>query len=284
MEESLKIIQEVEDSVEGILNTLDKNVSKANAELFDLFDELYYSLDKTGGSIKASIKNLRAIDSFRKKLTYELDNGTYSESVTKFLNSFKDNSKLLNSYFSSVVVDFKDNAELYNAVLEYNVDTTTQKMLGAGVDANFKDPLIKILKDNVVSGSNKAQFTKTLTENLIDNNGKLGRYISQVASDSITQFNSNYINTISADLGLNHYYYKGTKISDTRSFCRKLAGKVFTEEELKTIVVNDSAGDGWDGMIAGTNWSNFPIYRGGWRCRHYLLPISKELYDKMKGG
>lgn len=284
MEESLKIIQELEDSVESILNTLDKQVSKANSELFDLFNELYYSLDRSGGSIKASVKNLKAIDAFRSKLSNELSSGTYGEAVSEYLSTFKDNSKLLNGYFSTVVAEFKANTELYKAILDYNVNTTADLLLGSGVNANFEDALIKILKDNVVSGSNRVQFIKTIQKNIIDNSGKLGRYVSQVASDAVTQFNSNYLNTISADLGLKHYYYKGTKISDTRSFCRKLAGHVYTEQELKDIVVVESAGKGWSGMIAGTNWSNFPIYRGGWRCRHYLLPISVELYDKMKGG
>jgi hypothetical protein len=284
MEESLKIIQELEDSVEGVLSTLDKQVSKANSELFDLFNELYYSLDRSNGSIRASVKNLKAIDAFRSKLSNELSTGTYSEAVSDYLASFKDNSKLLNSYFSSVVLEFKDNSALYKAILDYNVNTTADMLLSSGVDANFEDVMIRILKDNVVSGSNRAEFIKTIQENLIDNSGRLGRYVSQVAGDSITQFNSNYLNSISADLGLKHYYYKGTKIADTRSFCGKLAGHVYTEQELKDIVVAESAGKGWSGMIAGTNWSNFPIYRGGWRCRHYLLPISQELYDMMKGG
>lgn len=285
MEESLKIIQGLEDSVESILNTLDSQVSKANSELFTIFEELYFSLDRSGGNIRASVKNLKAIDVFRRKLSNEMATGTYSEAVNKYLASFQENSLILNSYFTSIVGDFKDNKALYETILEYNVNTTAEALLGSGVRANFEDGLIKILKDNVVSGSNKAQFIKTLQENLIDNDGKLGRYVKQVASDSITQFNSNYLNAIGSDLGLNHWYYKGTKTGNSRHFCLMIKGKVYTEEGLRAIVVRESAknnGKGWAGMIKGTNWANFKINRGGWGCKDYLLPISKELYDRMK--
>src|SRR5690606_11463950 len=114
--------------------------------------------------------------------------------------------------------------------------------------------------------------------NEIVDNPKLLRYARQVSSDAITQFNANYINLISDDLGLKHYYYKGTKVDDSRSLCRDLAGKYFKEEDLRSIIQRRSA-SGWGGMIPGTNWATFPRYRGGYNCRHYLIPVSKELYE-----
>jgi hypothetical protein len=171
-------------------------------------------------------------------------------------------------------------------LLKANVQDTASKLLGSGVDANFKDPLIKILRDNVAAGSDKKAFIKTIRENIIgteESKSLLSRYAPQVASDSITQFNSGYINTISKDIGLKHFYYKGTLVRDSRPFCEKLAGKYFTEEQLKEIVETESRknnGKGWSGMIKGTNWTNFPIYRGGWACRHYLIPVTKALYDR----
>jgi hypothetical protein len=43
------------------------------------------------------------------------------------------------------------------------------------------------------------------------------------------------------------------------------------------------------GMIAGTNASNFRINRGGYNCNHQLYPVSaavvpKELRDKFKNA
>jgi hypothetical protein len=272
---------DLESNVEDILNALDKEIPKANSEIFEAFMEFYYSLEKSSnGDVAASVGNLNAINNFKYKIDGLIQNGNYSKSVNKYLNQFSSNSQFINNYFSEVAVNFNKNNSFYNAILEANVSDTANKLLNSGVNANFRDPLIKILRDNVAGGSNKAQFIQTLKNNIIgtkDSPGNLSRYVTQVASDSITQFNSNYIHTVSTDLGLNHYYYKGTKIQDSRPLCSKLAGKYFTEDHLKSIVTNAIP---WAGMVKGENWSTFPIYRGGYNCRHYLIPVSQDLYDR----
>lgn len=284
MPSNFSYFDDLEDHVESTLNQLSKGVNSANDSILDLFTEFYYKLDKsTTGGIKTTVANLKKVDSFRRELQVEIDKGVYNKSVSEYLKSYKDSSKYINDYFSSIVTNFKDNDNLYKAVLESNVSTTANQLLGSGVNANFTDPMTKILKDMVTSGSNKKQFIETIKKNLSPENSKLIRYSNQVASDSITQFNSNYINTISSGLALKYYYYKGTKIEDTRPFCSRLAGKYITEDQLKeffTVQSLSNDGKGWSGMIKGTNWSNFPTYRGGWSCRHYLIPVSKAIYER----
>lgn len=275
---------DLEDHVEGTLNQLAKKVGSANSDLLDMFTEFYYKLDKSNtGGIKTSVSNLKKVDKFKSEIQREIDKGEYNKAVTDYLKSYKDSSKYINDYFSSIVTTFNNNDALYSAILESNVSTTANQLLGSGVNANFTDPMTKILKDMVTSGSNKKHFIETINKNLTGENSKLIRYSNQVASDSITQFNSNYINTISSGLDLKYFYYKGTKIADTRQFCSRLAGKYITEEQLKEFVTTQSEsndGKGWSGMIKGTNWSNFPTYRGGWSCRHYLIPVSRVIYEK----
>lgn len=273
----------LEDHIDEVLSKLDSMIPKANSEIMDAVTELFYSLDKSStGSIQASVKNLKKIDAFKSKISNILENGEYGKAVEDYLGAYTSSSGYLNDYFGTIVNSFKSNDELYQAILESNVSTTSETLLGSGIDANFTDPIVKILKDNVTSGSNKAQFMQSLKDNISGDNGKLVRYTNQVASDSITQFNSNYINTISNDLGLKHFYYKGTKIKTTRPFCDHIAGKYFTEKTLHKYFDQQQSlngGKGWNGMIKGENWSNFPIYRGGYGCRHYLIPVSQELYD-----
>jgi hypothetical protein len=273
----------LEDQVQEVLDNLSSQIPKANAELQDAFIEFYYTLDKSStGNIRASVTNLKKIDAFKSKVSNILQDGEYGGAINEYVDGFTNSSDILNNYFGAIVQNFQDNDALYQAILDSNVNSTLNSMLGSGIDANFTNPIIDILKKNVTSGSNKADFMNTLKANLNDDTGLLSRYVNQVASDSITQFNSNYINTISNDLGLKYYYYKGTKIRDTRQFCLRLSGKYLTEGQLKAYVQQQmtlNSGKGWDGMIKGENWSNFPVYRGGWGCRHYLIPISKELYD-----
>jgi hypothetical protein len=283
MANPINIFDDLEDHVDEVLNDLNKMIPKANSELTDLFLELYYQLDKSStGTIEASVKNLNLINNFRSRIDQTLMDGTYGESVNDYLSSYTSSSKYLNDYFGTIVNTFKANDKLYTSILKSNVDTTANSLLNSGIDANFTDSILKVLKDNVTSGSNKADFIKSISANLNDETGLLSRYVKQVAHDSIYQFNANYTNTISKDLGLTYYFYKGTKISDTRPFCNQLAGKYITEEQLKEFVTQQSQlnkGKGWQGMVKGENWSNFKIYRGGYQCRHYLIPVSKEIYD-----
>lgn len=282
--DGLSYFDQLEDQTQGALDSLDTQVAKANADISETIKGLYFQLDRdSSGNIKPSVDNLKLIDSFKNILSNILEKGAYGIAIGEFFKSFSKGSGYMDNYFTATTDVFRPTNGLYQAILESNISTTADQLLGAGVNANFRDPIIKILKDAVTSGSTKAEFIQTIEENVVDNNGILGRYINQVASDSITQFNSNYINTISKDLGLKYYYYKGTKIKDSRSFCKQLAGKYITADQLKAFVEQQmqlNGGKGWDGMIKGENWSNFPIYRGGWNCRHYLIPVSKSIYDQ----
>lgn len=282
----LSIFNDLEDSVDGILSDLQKKIPEANDEIIEAFTEFYYELDKNAaGNISASVDNLKKINKFRGTLDKVIQSGEYSSAVTGYLKGFKASSTIINKYFSSIAVEFENKPEFYKAILQANVNNTADKLLGAGIDANFKNPILKILQDNVVLGSNRKAFTQSIRDNILGQEGevsKLARYSNQVAGDSITQFNSNYIKTISDDLGLSCYYYRGTKIADTRPFCSKIAGKYFTEENLKKYVESQmklNGGKGWSGIIKGENWNTFAIMRGGYSCRHYLIPISKSMYD-----
>jgi hypothetical protein len=284
----LSTFDDLEDDVNGILDDLEKAIPEANQEIYEAFNDFYFELDRnSSGNISASVDNLKKVNSFRGKIDKVIQRGEYGDAVTNYLKGFKASSKIINKYFSSIAVEFENKPEFYKALLDQNVKDTADKLLGSGIDANFKNPLLKVLQDNVVSGSNRKAFTKSIKDNIIGLEGetsKLLRYSNQVSSDSITQFNSNYIKTISDDLGLLHYYYRGTKIADTRPFCSRIAGKYFTEENLKKYVESQmklNNGKGWSGMVKGENWNNFSIFRGGYSCRHYLIPISRSMYDSV---
>jgi hypothetical protein len=194
------------------------------------------------------------------------------------VNTFSKNSSLIHEYFESGYINTEKG--IYKAILADSETEALNSLLGSGISNNFSDAIIKSLKDSVVAGSDTKQVTQILTNYIKGDKEKLGkltRYVNQVSADTISQFNSAYMDRISRDLGLKHFYYKGTKKNDSRELCVHLAGKFFKEEELSDYITKRAL-TGWSGMIPGTNWSNFKIYRGGYNCRHYLLPVSETVY------
>src|SRR4028119_959351 len=272
----LDIIQQLQETSDEALNALQQALPAANKQLAAELGEFLYSLDKTSsGKIKPTIANLKKVDGFRKVLNKVTDGQLYNAAVGAFISQFSRVSKLMDLYFVTVTASYSVKP-LYEAVRQANIDTTVASLLGSGLDANLKDPVIRLLKQNIAGGSDSRALRSLLEADILGTptiNPTLTRYVKQVSSDSLYQFEANYLQVVSNDLGLQHYYYQGTTIGDSRIFCVQRAGKYFRADEVK-----EWAELSWSGRIKGTNASNILTNRGGYGCRHLIIPVSKELY------
>jgi len=93
------------------------------------------------------------------------------------------------------------------------------------------------------------------------------RYATQIVHDSLMQFDSSITVQTGKESGADAWKYYGSNINDTRDFCRKHAGKTYTEDEIREIWSGD-----WAGKAAGDPF----IVRGGYGCRHHWRPVFKE--------
>jgi hypothetical protein len=71
------------------------------------------------------------------------------------------------------------------------------------------------------------------------------------------------------------FLYQGRPIGSTRSFCRERAGKYWHREEIKEWGRNAKFKP-WKGMHKGTNEANIFLLKGGYACRHLLVPVSRQ--------
>lgn len=277
----LDILNNLEDSLQSSLDAFQKDMPKINDELFNELSDLIGKLKKSSnGNIATSIENLKIVNKINTDFDKIIQDSNYSDSVKEFVQGFKDSNKFTNEYFSTIATSFKANNELYRAILDSNINTTIESLLGSGINANFKEPIINSIRQNVISGTNSIALRKSLEDQIKGTKEKdalLMRYTKQVSSDTIHQYNANYFQAISKDLDLQYYYYKGTKIDDTRPFCAARAGKYFTKAEVEAWTDHK-----WAGEIPGTDKFTIFTYRGGYNCRHLLIPVSKALYDKFK--
>lgn len=277
MESLFDIIDSLDIQASDLAEQLAKSYPNAEKGMMDIIDEFIYSLDRSGVTIKANTANLKAINKLRTSLSNYVSDSEYSTAASKFVNDFSGLNVTMNAYFSEMAVTLTKEAQ-YKIITDVAIQSTYESLTGAEIEASVIEPVLSIIRDSIVSGGDRNALKKAISEYLVENT-KLAKYADQIATDSVHQYTNNYLNTIAADIGLNHFYYKGTKIADSRPFCVKCAGKYFTESELKAIITSMNP---WSGMIPGTTWANFSSNRGGYRCRHYLLPVTEAIYKKYK--
>jgi hypothetical protein len=275
-QEIIKQIQDLQLAIESRMGkALPQVFAKLSDQVIDLASEL--SLDA-----KDRAKTIKQLIKLKKDIADTIiNNSTYQAQVAEVIEGYKLLADLSNEFISISIGDFKPKTELYKAILEANIATTKDALLGAGIRENFGTAIQEVLKDNIAGVGTRTELNKTLRkfiEGTPEEAPFLNRYIKQTTNDSVMTFNSEYIQTISDDLGVEHYLYAGTLIADSRAFCTARAGRYFTKEEVQ----NWASLKGWDGRMKGTNSTTIFVYRGGYNCRHQLWPVSLEQYESAK--
>ena len=274
--ELIKQIQELQLAIESRMDeALPRVFAKLSDQVIDLASDL--SLDP-----KDRAKSLKELIKLKKDIANTIiTNAPYQLQVAEVIKGFEMLAELSNEYITLAIGDFKPKKALYEAILEANIATTKDALLGAGIRENFGTAIQEVLKDNIAGVGSRSELNKTLRK-FIEGSPQdapfLNRYIKQTTNDSVMTFNAEYIQTIAEDLDVEYYYYQGTLIADSRPFCVSRAGRYFTTDEVKAWPNLK----GWQGRMAGTNSSTIFIYRGGYNCRHQLWPVSKEQYDAAK--
>lgn len=195
---------------------------------------------------------------------------------------------------------FNSKNSFYQDILEFSKQKTALDLLDSGVDVNFLSPILTKIQDSITVGGNVNDLVSELEDYITGGDqgvGALKRYVSQVSSDSITQFNANYNQAVTSDLGFEFYKYTGTVIGNTRPFCDHFANKYLHKKEVEKLGQGTDPNTGkklskqdLKGRIKGTNSSSIFTYRGGWNCRHYFSPlptrsVPKEILKKnLKNG
>ena len=271
--ELIKKTQELQMAIERRMdNALPKVFDKLSNQVIDLAGNL--SLDP-----KDRAKSLKEMIKLKKEISDTIiNNSLYQSQVAEVGKGFEMLSELSNEYIGTIIDNFKPKKALYEAILEANIATTKDALLGAGIRSNFGTAIQEVLKDNISGIGTRSELYKTLRKFIQGSDLEkpfLQRYIKQTTNDAVMTFNSEYIQTIAEDLDVEYYLYAGTIIEDTRSFCQARTGRYFTTDEVKAWANLK----GWQGRMAGTNSSTIFIYRGGYNCRHQLWPVSKEQYE-----
>ena len=181
----------------------------------------------------------------------------YDQIVTSFMDEFGE-------------LNIPDN---FKTLTQVDLDTITQLKFQSfsGYEEIANRYLTEInanVYQNAIAGKPFEEMVKDIRGLITGDEDRRGRsmsgYASQIAHDSVMQFDGQFTVYKAKEAGLNKYKYTGTLVRDSRDHCRKHINKIYTEEEIRRI---------WQGSWAGKSEGDPFIVSGGYRCRHTWLPV-----------
>lgn len=293
-----------------IIKQIDKAIEKFNSKIpaaqkrayEGIADELK-RLDTKNGKIKTTVANLKVIQSIKNKLNRLIVTPEYLKDVKEFVTQFNEITKLQNEYWKSVEEKFTPRP-LLREIRKQTIADTIKNLTESGIGAGVADPIASILRTNITTGGSYGQLTEQLREKMLNTTteGSLQKYARQITTDSINQYNAQYTQAVSSDLGYEWFAYQGSEIMTSRPFCQamvennryfhisqvpnllkgldvegnKLKYKDNKTGDNKTVEIYEKT-DLPHGFIPGTNVANFFVNRGGFFCGHQTRPVSERI-------
>lgn len=297
-----QIINQINDLVENSANSFNGKVPALQQRVLDEINVLLKDLTLKGGRIQANIANVRLVGIISRKLQKLIFDEGYKSDVTEYLKAFKSISTLQNQYFKALNERYKP-TKMLEAVKADSINSTLDGLTEAGLKSNVLDPIKKMLNQSVTTGGSYKELQDMLRVNLTDDDtgdGIMSRYLKTYTVTSVSQYSRNYSQTASQGLNFKWFRYTGSNIKTTRCFCLAMTKKEFFHiSEIPALLAGDfpefqaqecqiySKTGLPDGMINGTNVSNFNTLAGGWNCQHGIYPVPdafvpQALRDKFK--
>jgi len=205
-----------------------------------------------------------------KNLT-EVDLATINALKTQSFSGFED----IAERFLKIINDEVYQSTIAGRPFEDMVKNIRQHINGVYQRSNTREinELVDFINENKFNISKKVEVEEAVrklhTQYASDRAGNnLRRYSGQIAHDSVMQFHGQFTVAKAKNSGLNHFRYTGTLVRDSRPFCQNMLNKTLTEKEIRDIWNNQ----GWAGKSTGDPF----IVRGGYRCRHTLIPTNPD--------
>lgn len=287
------------DRITKAIEQFNKKIPATQRAMLDAVEEELRRLDVTDGRIKPTVANIKIVASIKSKMLRLIVTDEYTAELKQFIQAFRDITTLQNQYWKSVERTFKPRSIL-KQIRQQAISDTVAKLGEAGIGTNIGNQIADMLNQNITTGGSYKDLLSQLRGLVVDtpeSDGLFNRYAKQITVDSINQYNANYTQIVSSDLGYQWFAYDGADIKTTRPFCDAMTDfRYFHISEVPRLLRADDLyymKDGkrikvplYDktelphGMIPGTNPENFFVRRGGYNCGHQVRPVSEILVKR----
>jgi hypothetical protein len=178
---------------------------------------------------------------------------------------------LNNEYFSSISDSFKENRIFIRRLQQQTIQSIESNILGDGLNAQVKMPLVNILNRNVNAGGQFHGFlqeVRTYVEGTESLDGRLLSYSRGFLRDALFQYSRGFQEAMTNDLKLEFYLYAGGLQDTSREFCVERAGNYYHRKEIESW-----ADLTWRGKNPLTTSSSIFVFVAGYNCSHEMVPV-----------
>ena len=209
------------------------------------------------------------------ELRKDLKRFIFEEYSTTADSLIRDYDKLVNEFMKEFgELNIPDN---FKTLTKVDLETITQ--LKYQSFSGFQDIADRYLNEisanvyqNAIAGRSFEDMVldiKAKINGAVDVRGRpMSTYASQIAHDSVMQFDGQFTIYKSKSAGLKSFEYVGANDGATRPFCKRHVGNIYNEKQIRTIWKTGE----WKGKSSGDPF----IVRGGYRCRHTFLPVDRD--------
>lgn len=273
------IIRRRDDLVEKVPEEFISAVERAQNSLADELINFLQGLKTEGGKIEHIPANIQMTFRMREQIRVWLRRQGYYAAVSDFGKQYDELLKAGREYYrfldlpgSFTERDLETLSQVRKQDLDFLLngdETIINSTYNAVTDAVYKEVTFRDLQKQLT-----ALHTDKILPDGRELNGLLKRYSATYANTAFAAFDRKIQNIKSAELGLEHFLFSGGLIKDSRDFCKRRSGKVFTKKQVQSWEKMS-----WTGKAEGRSiWE----YLGGWNCQHLLTPVTGEIAEELK--
>lgn len=253
-------------------------VDRKQRQVMETILEEIGMLQTEGGQILVNDLNINRINVIMNSLRQTFFDAEYQGALTEFVGQMEKQALLTQELIKTGIGDLSGQSLFTNLIRESQKNAVI--LLGeAAVEQEYFLPIKEVLLQNVTTGAGIKETTKALrliATNNPEGDGFIYRYAKTTARTYFSQADAEYTTTLSRSMGVEWYKYAGSVIETSRPFCETRHNKYYHVKEVEEW---GTLGN-WDGKIKGTNSSSIFANRGGWNCRHSLVPYSVSRIPK----
>ena len=275
-----------ENFINSKLSGMEKSVAgMADTLLSQLISDYLGKFQTEGGKILSNTYNVTLVNNLEKQ--FNKFAGKVSNINTQYGKDMLKTSVFSQDYYAAfpdiskdIVNNLTKGLGNIEAMIGLKGDTV---IAGSFLDSlnkmpEVQDQLKKFVLQNVAGNNSYSSFLTGITDLVKGKPGAEGmvqKYYRQYAYDTFNNVDAAINLQFAKSVGFKYFIYQGSIITDSRAFCKKRAGRVYSvAETLK-----------WknDPTLLGSPSTYSPlIERGRWNCRHSIKYISEALAFKLR--